>query len=270
MQRRRIGSRSRAAGAIDSRPAASRSIDVDIVRIGEQGDGIAETPDGRLFVPLTVGGDRVRVQPGRRRGEGIAAELLAVLTPGPERVEPPCPHFAVCGGCALQHLADNAYAAWKLGRLTTALARVGLADSPIASLVRTPPGSRRRATFAAMRPGREAGVLLGFQVRGSHAVVDLAVCPVLEPAIVALLPPLRVVLADILAPGGLGRVAVSRLDSGLDVLLESPAVPGAALRERLAGFADANDLARLSWRAAAGALAEPLALRRPVRAVFGG
>lgn len=248
----------------------SAEIEVDILRIGEQGDGIAETPIGRLYVARTTAGDRVRVRAGRRRGDGFAADLLSLLSPGPSRTDPPCPHFAACGGCALQHLADTAYAAWKIDRLRVALARVGLSDHAMAPLTRTPRGARRRATFAAVRTAGSASVHIGFQMRGSHRVVDLAVCPVVDPAIAALLSPLRHLLAALLAPGSQARVEVTRLDGGLDVLVEGLLGLSEEKRLRLAQFAEDMDLARISWRRTADDPAEPLALRRPPRAIFGG
>ena len=248
----------------------SAEIEVDILRIGEQGDGIAETPLGRLYVPLTTTGDRARVRMALRRGGGFAAHLLSLLAPGPGRTEPPCPHFAACGGCALQHLADPNYAAWKMDRLRVTLTRVGLSDYRMAPLVRTPPGARRRATLTAAQPGGSAGARLGFQMRASHSVVDIAVCPVLDPAIAALLSPLRRLLTELLSPGSRARVDVTRLDGGLDVLLESLVGLTGETLQRLAEFADEADLARLSWRRTADDPVELLALRRPARVLFGG
>jgi 23S rRNA (uracil1939-C5)-methyltransferase len=248
----------------------SPEIEVDVLRLGEQGDGIAETPVGRLYVPLTTIGDRVRVRAGRRRGDGFAADVLSLVSPGPGRADPPCPHFATCGGCALQHLADPTYAAWKIDRMRAALARAGLSDYQMAPLARTPPGGRRRASFTASRPAGSAGVHIGFQVRGSHSVVDLAVCPVVEPAIAALLSPLRSLLAELLLPGSRARVEVTRLDGGLDVLVEGLLKLNQEKRLRLAHFAQEADLARISWRQSGDDPVEPLALRRPPRAVFGG
>src|SRR5262245_66532897 len=84
--------------------------EVDIARLGAHGDGVAEGSDGPLYVPFALPGERVRVAvaPGDDR-----AELLAVLQPSPDRVEPVCPHFGACGGCALQHLEGAAYLDWK-------------------------------------------------------------------------------------------------------------------------------------------------------------
>ncbi|MFO0413419.1 MAG: TRAM domain-containing protein, partial [bacterium] len=69
-----------------------------ISRVGGQGDGIAETPGGPVFVPLTLPGETVRgeVRDGRREGAEI-------LTASPERIAPVSPHYGDCGGCALQH-----------------------------------------------------------------------------------------------------------------------------------------------------------------------
>lgn len=242
-----------------------------MLRIGGRGDGVAETPAGRLYLPLTVPGDRVRAWPGTSCGDGRAAEVIEVIAAGPDRAPPPCPHFGRCGGCSLQHLVDAAYAAWKRERLTVALARAGFFDTLVSPLVRTPVAARRRATFAAVRPRRSgAAMVLGFNVRAGHDVVDLAVCPVLDPRIVDLLPALRDLLTTVLAPGGRSRVAVLLVDTGLDVMLEGSDPPGLAERELLAAFAAERDLARLSWRRPEDAAAEPIARRRPVMAMFGG
>jgi tRNA/tmRNA/rRNA uracil-C5-methylase (TrmA/RlmC/RlmD family) len=95
---------------------------LDITRLGGQGDGIAETPAGQIFVPFTVPGDVINAGVEKSR-----ASLIAVLEPSPDRVNPPCPHFgpdeenAGCGGCALQHVADEAYRDWKRGLVVAAL-----------------------------------------------------------------------------------------------------------------------------------------------------
>ena len=72
----------RHGGGGPHRPLPVEAVEVEILRMGEQGDGIAETPRGRLYVPLTPG-DRVRAVPLQPRGEGFAAQLLAVLAPAP-------------------------------------------------------------------------------------------------------------------------------------------------------------------------------------------
>jgi len=251
-------------------PPVSEALEVMVQRIGDIGDGIAETPTGRLYIPFTAAGDRARVRPGRARGDGRAATLDELLSPGPERTVPPCPHFGRCGGCALQHLTDEAYVAWKIGRLVHALARVGIEDHVTAPPARTPPGSRRRATFAAARPIAGRAAIAGFNIRESNDVVDLARCVVLDARIVDLLPGLRDLLTVLLPVRGRAAVTVTLLDGGLDVVLTIPLEPDLRTRERLAAFAASADVARLSWRDSGETTAETVVQRRPVGAVFGG
>jgi len=81
---------------------------LDIARLGAQGDGVADTATGPVFVPYVLPGERVQAEV---RGE--RARLVAVLSPSPNRIAPVCRHFTHCGGCALQHVERGTYLAWK-------------------------------------------------------------------------------------------------------------------------------------------------------------
>lgn len=268
-QTRRPGRRVRQRQAAEASSGAL--VEVEVTSLGRRGDGLAVGPDGeKVFIAKSLPGDRVRVRIGPAHGDGRTAEIVAILRPGPGRTEAPCPHFARCGGCALQHLRDDDYIAWKVGRLRLALDRAGLGDTPVASPVRIPPGARRRATFTAVRAAAAGSrVCVGFAAARSNDVIDLSVCPVLDPEIAAVVPMLRELLDGTLAPGGQTRVAVSRLDGGLDVVFDWPEPPSASLRERWSGFAREAGLARLSWRRAPAAPAEPVVQHRPVAVVHG-
>ena len=248
--------------------AAPRTVDLTIAEVGARGDGLATAGGTRVFVPLTVPGDRVRVRLGEAKGDGVRGEVLELLEPGPGRGDPACGHFGTCGGCTLQHMADDAYAAWKVGLVRGALARVRLDDVPFAPLARTAPAARRRARLAALRRGKK--VWLGFNERLSHRLVDLAACPVLVPRLESLLGPLRAVLAGVL-PDGQGCDAVlADLEGGVDLLLVGPKAIDLAARERLVAFAESAGVARLSWQPDDRGAAEPVAHRAPVVARFAG
>jgi len=268
--RRRGRTRAHAGGTRRQGPANGEELEVTIERIGHRGDGIADGQGGRLYVPLTVPGDRVRVRTEQRLGDGFMAASLELLFPGPDRGTPPCPHFTACGGCALQHLTDGRYAHWKRDQLLQSLARAGLDDCDVADLVRTPPESRRRATFTVLRgPGVNDPVVLGFNARHSHDIVDLRSCAVVEPRIASLLSNLKQLLKRLLDPRQRTQVSVSWLEGGLDVVLQWPDEPDLTMRQALAEFASAADLARLSWKGAANGLVEPIVQRRPLGTVFG-
>src|SRR5579863_478934 len=238
-------------------------VDLTIDSVGVRGDGVAQYEGKPVYVPFTAPGDRVRARLSRDKGER-RGEIVEMLTAG-ARAQPVCKHFGACGGCALQHLTDETYAAAKLGWLQGALAQHGFKNVAIAPLRRLAPGTRRRARLALARNGE---AVAGFHGRMSHAIVDMRECRVLHPALVALVAPLRRLAAEILPQSGTASAALTLGDGGVDVLLELPKAPALDGLEALARFAAEYDLARLSWRT--GATVTPVAQRRPVRAIFAG
>jgi 23S rRNA (uracil1939-C5)-methyltransferase len=210
-------------------------LELTIDRLGAGGDGVAQGP---LFVPFALPGERVRVCADKSSDH---AHLLAVLEPSPGRIAPICPHFGVCGGCALQHLAEAPYLAWKRDLVRAALRSRGL-DAEVEPTLSAPPASRRRASFALARTG--SGATLGYHQRASHDIIGIAACPVLEPAIVTRLPQLKAALARLAPLKGQARVTVTAAETGLDV-----AVEGGVTRLR------ADDLPALAADAAAAGMA---------------
>jgi 23S rRNA (uracil1939-C5)-methyltransferase len=168
-----------------------------------------------------------------------------MLLPSPERVEPPCPHFASCGGCALQHWQDAAYAAWKRGLVVSALSRAGFAGDLAGPLQRTPPHARRRMDFAAERiPG---GLRLGLHESHGRAVVDITQCTVLHPALLGLLAPLRALLSGLAAVRRTASVLANLLDDGPDLLIRTDGPLATPDRVKLASFASTHGIRRIAW-----------------------
>src|SRR5262245_2970347 len=180
-----------------ARRSIARTVDLEIESIGARGDGIGRIDGRPVYVPLSQAGDRLRVRLEAPRGEGLSGRILEVLVPGAGRAPAPCPQFGECGGCALQHIADDHYAAWKTAQVRAALQRRSFPEPPLRPLVRVAPGTRRRAALAAERIGRSAR--LGFHARASHRVVDAAGCLVLAPPLMELLPAMRSILPSLLA-----------------------------------------------------------------------
>jgi 23S rRNA (uracil1939-C5)-methyltransferase len=210
---------------------------VDILRIGHKGDG--ETAEG-VYVPFTVPGDRVKVEV-----EGDRGRIVEIVEPGPTRAKPVCRHFVICGGCALQHVEPAAYRAWKREQVVHALAQRGITNIDIAPLVAFAPRTRRRAVFTAKLV--EGAVFIGFQERGSHHIVDMAECHVLQPDLFALVAKLRAALADILPEHARAEIDVTRADNGIDMSMGVGRMTlDGALRTKLAALAASLGLVRLS------------------------
>lgn len=148
-----------------------------ITDIGHRGDGVAPSPDGPIFVPYTLPGetvdaDAVQGHPDRRH-------LLRVVEPSPDRVVPFCPHFGVCGGCAIQHWAEPHYRDWKRNLVVDAL-RHALIDAAVDDLIDAHGEGRRRAVLHA-RQGTKEIVEVGFSALRAHTLVPIDRCPVLAP-----------------------------------------------------------------------------------------
>ena len=196
-----------------------------IERIAAKGDGV--TASGR-FAPGTAPGDL----------------LLAdgSVTPGPHRAEPACRHYGQCGGCQLQHVDEETLARFVFERVAHAARGQGLDPARITLAHLSPPASRRRATLHAATSG--GWVLLGYREARSHRMVDLAQCPVLAPELVALIAPLRKLLARM---GG--RIAadidLALTDHGVDLGLKGVKVEGVGPTEAMLDFARGQGLARL-------------------------
>jgi 23S rRNA (uracil1939-C5)-methyltransferase len=243
------------------------SIRLDIHEIGARGDGIAELDGRRYFVPFTLPGETVDAEPRDKRGEGIAADLVAVVAPSRHREAPPCAHFKVCGGCALQHWRRDVYTAWKVELIVRALAQRGVEAPRFEPPLVGAPGERRRTDFVLRRQGRR--VVAGFHERASAEIVDVGTCVVARPGLSALLEPLRASLASVLPEGGAADAMVNETASGLDLLIRPHRRLDLSLerREALVALAESADLARLCWGDRASA--EPVVVRRTPLLIFG-
>ncbi len=148
-----------------------------IERLGHEGDGIALNEAGnQVFVPFTLPGETVRVYDHQNRGD-----LIEIVKPSPDRVEPKCRHYTECGGCNMQHLAGPTYLAWKTSLIEDALVKQNIIDAPVLPIVAVEPGSRRRAAFS-FKAAKD-GVHIGFHGKKSSQIITPTQCPVLDPVL---------------------------------------------------------------------------------------
>lgn len=198
-----------------------------IVRLAARGEGV--TADGR-FVPFAAPGDTI--------------DSVGLLVPGPHHATPPCRHFPKCGGCQLQHVDDEAYAAYLAERIIGGLHAQGLDAPAMRTPHLSPPRTRRRASLRAERLGKR--VVLGFNEGASHRIVDLAECHVLLPELFALVAPLRGLLGPLMTRGKVAEVRLTMADQGVDLALAGVKAEGLEASEAITAFAQQHRLARLS------------------------
>ncbi|HYA06728.1 MAG TPA: RNA methyltransferase [Xanthobacteraceae bacterium] len=213
-----------------------------IGRLGHRGDGIAEGPQGPIYVPGTLPGETVEVEswpghPDRR-------QLLNVEKPSPQRIASICPHFGVCGGCALQHWEGAAYREWKRDLVVTALHQAGI-EAPVAELIDAHGEGRRRAVFHARR-GTHDVLQVGFSAARAHHVVDIDRCPILANGLDGALKAAWAI-AEALDPVDKPLdIQVTATDAGLDIDVRGSGPLPPALMTALARVAARENLARLT------------------------
>jgi 23S rRNA (uracil1939-C5)-methyltransferase len=213
-----------------------------IDHVGHRGDGVVVSPGGSIYVPYTLGGETVEVaevhgHPDRRR-------LLEVRQASRERIAPFCPHFSVCGGCAIQHWEAEAYRAWKRNIVVETLAQVGIATE-VAPLIDAHGSGRRRITLHA-RMGTHEVLKVGYAAAQSHDIIPIDRCPILDPALEGALDAAWAI-AETLKPARKPLdIQFTATSGGLDVDVRGSGPVSAALTARLSAVAQQHRLARLT------------------------
>ena len=222
-----------------------------IDRLGHLGDGVAQGPDGTMFVPHMLPGEVVE---GDLQGDHLINPRI--LTPSVNRVRPPCAHARTCGGCLMQHAADPFVADWKVAIVKGALDGQGL-STLLLPIVTSPPRTRRRATLAARRT--KSGVLLGFHARASDTLVAVPHCQLLHPDLIATFPALETLIKIGGSRSSEMTLTVTRSLAGPDVVITGAKPADAALQMDLARLAESQGFARLTWNGEMVALrAQPM------------
>ncbi|NVJ68986.1 MAG: 23S rRNA (uracil(1939)-C(5))-methyltransferase RlmD [Alphaproteobacteria bacterium] len=240
--------------------------ELEITSLGAQGDGVGERDGVPVFVSGAMPGDTVQVAARETRRNGIYTELIDITENSPGRIKPECAHFGACGGCQLQFLSDDVYQAWVKDRTAMALAHHGFDASLVADPIITPKASRRRVAMKALRVA--SGVVLGFNERQSHQIVDVKACPVTRPELTGLFDPLRKLLSGLLDQRMAATVHLTMTASGVDILIEAAKELDLAARESLVEFANYHDIAALHWQDQG--FLDPVAIRREAVMDFAG
>jgi 23S rRNA (uracil1939-C5)-methyltransferase len=212
---------------------------VTIRRLGAKGDGIADTSSGPVFVPKVLPGETVSIE-----RDGSHARLVSVDVASPERETPFCPYFDECGGCATQHMKHGFYQAWKQETLVHTLRQARI-EAPVEPLIDAHGDGRRRVTLHVRFPDRAMQV--GFMAPRSHQIVEIAFCPITEPALKEQAPAIaRAVGEHLKGPRKPLDIQITATQTGFDVDVRGYGSLKDPDRLRLIDLAASLDLSRLS------------------------
>ncbi|MGF1527749.1 MAG: 23S rRNA (uracil(1939)-C(5))-methyltransferase RlmD [Candidatus Competibacterales bacterium] len=229
-----------------SRRPPKPPFETSVTDLAHDGRGVARRDDGKtVFVHGALPGERVVAAPLVSRSRHDEAEVETVLTPSPDRVVPRCPHFGVCGGCSLQHLAAERQIVYKERWLLDNLNRIGRVTPQEVLPPLTGPhfGYRHKARLAVKAVAKKGRVLVGFRERKAPLVADLRGCEVLHPAVGHHLPALAELVAGLSISQRLPQIEVAVGDdiAALNFRVLDP--PTEAAREALQAFGEQHGFA---------------------------
>lgn len=213
-----------------------------IDHVGHRGDGVAISGGVEIFVGGALPGELVEVEPVA--GQPARRKLLNIVEASHERIDPFCPHFGVCGGCAIQHWRDDAYRQWKRGLVVETLEKTGLACE-VGELIDAHGSGRRRMVVHARRSQR--GILkVGFAAAGSHDIVPIDHCPILVPELTGALALANTLAETLSVTGKPLDIQVTAAANGADVDVRGSGPLDSKATIALAAVATKHRVARLT------------------------
>jgi 23S rRNA (uracil1939-C5)-methyltransferase len=227
----------RRAGAAPAFPAP---VEVTIESLTHEGRGVARVEGKALFVDGALPGERVSARYVARHRRFDEAATDEVLQASPDRVEPRCPHFGVCGGCSLQHMSAEAQIRAREQAVLEVLEHVGRVrpERMLAPITADPWGYRRKARLSAKHVPKKGGALVGFRERYSRYLAAIDGCEVLHPAVGRRIRALRDLITSMDARDRIPQVEVAVDDDDRTALVFRNLEPlTAADRKRLEEFA---------------------------------
>ncbi|MDS1141443.1 23S rRNA (uracil(1939)-C(5))-methyltransferase RlmD [Pusillimonas sp. SM2304] len=194
---------------------------LEIESLDLEARGVARRDGKVVFVEGALPGERVLAGIARRKPSFDTARVERILKPSSQRVQPPCPYFGVCGGCAMQHLDPAAQVAVKQRVLEDALGHIGkVQPGRVLPPLHGPAfGYRYRARLSVRLVRKKGGVLVGFRERRGSYVADMKSCLVLPPHVSALLAPLRELVGALAQPDRIPQIEVAVGDQTTALLL---------------------------------------------------
>ena len=168
------------------------SITLEVTGFGHEGQGVGRWNETAVFIPGALPGETVQARVRRCAKRHLEAELIEVTRAHEERQKPPCILAGRCGGCSLQHSSAALHLELKrdlVQQSLTRLAKLDVAVEPVWGCEQSL-GYRNRALIPLER-AEDGRLRAGYYRRGSHKIVNLNHCPVLDPRIDGLIEPIK-------------------------------------------------------------------------------
>lgn len=197
------------------------TITASIERLSHEARGITHIDGKTTFVRDALPGERVTFTHTRRRGSFDEGNTVEVLSASPDRVQPDCQHYGICGGCSLQHMQHQAQIQHKHNSLAELLKHQGQAEPTqwLAPLTKSTWGYRHKARLSIRYVAKKNKVLVGFRERDGRFVANLETCQILHPSVGKQLSDISDCLYQLEARSSIPQIEIAVGDSATALII---------------------------------------------------
>lgn len=222
-------------------------LETDIFDLSHDGRGVARVEGKTVFVAGALPGERVRARRTQRHRHFDEAKVEEILVRSPDRIEPRCPHFGLCGGCSLQHLPAAKQIEAKQRVLAENFERIGKVSPHrwLEPLSGEPWGYRRKGRLSVKWVAKKDKALVGFREDNPRFVADLAECHTVLPEIGLRLADLGALVGSLEARREIAQIEFAAGDEAVALTFRHLQPLSDADRAALAAFGQAHGLAIL-------------------------
>lgn len=216
----------------------------DIDGLSDDGCGVAHVDGKAVFIDGAIPGDRVRFYYTKRKTSFDKAALYELIDSSPDRVEPQCPVYGVCGGCSLQHMAPEQQISTKQGILLDHFQRIGdVTPEQVLPPITGPHWHyRTKARLSCRYVAKKGSVLVGFKEKGGRYVVVMNQCEILDQRVSDLLPALKAMLMQFSDRGSVAQVEVAATGNEVALVFRNVSELTANDKTLLVNFADVHSV----------------------------
>lgn len=215
-----------------------------VTALDHEARGITRQDGKAIFVDGALPGETVEYASFRKKPKFELANLVRVIKASNARVAPRCPHFGVCGGCAMQHMDHSAQVAAKQRVLEDSLWHIGRnrPETMLPPIQGMPWAYRHRARLGVRNIPSKGGVLIGFHEWRSSYIADIRTCAILPPHVSDLLMPMRELVAALSVSQRLPQIEVAVGEQCTALVLRILEPLNARDEQMLREFADRHDV----------------------------
>ncbi|OQX31132.1 MAG: 23S rRNA (uracil(1939)-C(5))-methyltransferase [Candidatus Sedimenticola endophacoides] len=228
------------------RQLPTEPVRAQIESLSHDGRGVAHIDGKAVFIQGALPGEEVEFLYSRRQRRYDEGRAQHVIQASPERVEPRCDAFGICGGCSLQHQAPDAQIQAKQQALLDAFERIGRVrpETTLPPLVSGSPwGYRRKARLGAKYVIKKEKVLVGFREKGTGLITDTTRCHVLHPKVGELIGPLAELIGGLSIRDKVPQIEVAMGDQTCVLIFRLLHPPAPRDIERLRSFGSHHGVA---------------------------